>query len=95
MTRTLSRRENTVPLGGNLKMRVQEMDVTSYDQGGEDFAPGDVNMRRFIFVLPLATDNDNVDAKWVEGQDALRLIDGGSELAAGESETVVVVAVGV
>lgn len=95
MTHDLTRRENTVPIGGNLKMRVSDMDVTDYDQGGEDFAPADVNMRRFVWVSALATGNDDVVAKWVEGEDAIRLIDSGGEAAASSTQSVVIVAVGV
>lgn len=85
MTNTLSREENTVPIGGNLKMRVQRMEITNYDDDansdGEAFAPADVNFRRFLFVIPVVVDDGSasttamrgVKAMWDEANNAVRL----------------------
>lgn len=95
MAHELSRREKTVPIGGNLKMRVQEMDITSYEEGGEDFAPADVNMRRFVFVVPLQVSADDFNVNYDEDAEAVKLLDHNGEVGAGETATVVLVSVGV
>ncbi|MFB6284586.1 MAG: hypothetical protein ABEK59_11785 [Halobacteria archaeon] len=54
MTYSQSSVENTVQIGGNLVMRVFELDITNYDDDsgsdGESFGPADANMRRFVEV---------------------------------------------
>lgn len=95
MAHELSRRENTVPIGGNLKMRVQEMDITSYEEGGESFAPADVNMRRFVYVIPLQVSADDFNVNYDEDTSVIKLLDHNGEVDAGETSTVVLVSVGV
>ena len=95
MTYDQTRVENTVPIGGNLKMRTEELDVTSYTGDGEDFSPVDVNMRRFVFVLALETSDADQWAKYAEDDETVRLYDDAGELAGGATGTVKVVAVGV
>lgn len=77
MANTLTKVENTVPLGGHLKMRIQEMSISNYDDDaagdGEAFAPADVNMRRFTMVIPIVTDAAAVEAQYDEGANAVRL----------------------
>lgn len=101
MTYSQTRVENTVPLGGNLKMRVEELDITNYDDDsggdGESFAPVDVNMRRFVFVLALETTGSAQWAKYDETNNAVRLYDSAGEIGSNSSNTgtVKVIAVGV
>lgn len=95
MAHELTRRENTVPIGGNLNMRVQEMDITDYDEGGEDFAPVDVNMRRFIFVIPLMVSADDINVNYDEDDEKVKLLDHNGESAEGTTADIVLVCVGV
>lgn len=101
MTYTQSRIENTVPIGGNLKLRVEELDITNYDDDsngdGESFAPGDVNMRRFVFVLALETTGSAQWAKYDESNNAVRLYTSSGEVASdgNNTGTVKIIAVGV
>lgn len=91
MTNTLSKVESTVPIGGNLKMRVQEMDITDYDDDGsgdgESFAPADVNFRRFVFVQALETSASTQWAKHDEATNAVRLYTSSGEVAGNSSNT--------
>lgn len=85
MTNTQSKEESTVPIGGNLKLRIQRMEITNYDNDangdGEAFAPSDVNMRRFVSVIPVVVDDGSasttamrgVNAMWDEANNAVRL----------------------
>lgn len=84
MTNSQSKVQSTVPIGGNLKMRIQEVDITNYDDDansdGESFTPSDVNMRRFVYVQPLvmhgeggATTVVNAEAQYDYSNEALRL----------------------
>lgn len=101
MTYTQTRVENTVPIGGHLKMRIEELDITDYDDDsggdGESFTPADVNMRRFVYVEALETSSDAQWAKYDESNEAVRLYDSSGEIGSGASNTgtVKVVAVGV
>lgn len=77
MAYSQTRIENTVPIGGNLRMRVEEIDISNYDDDGsgdgEPFAPVDIHMRRFTFVLALVSDASGVTANYDEANNAVRL----------------------
>lgn len=94
MTYTQTRIENTVPLGGNLYLRTEELDITNYDDDGggdgEAFTPQDVNFRRFVAVIPLVTDNAGYEAQYDEDAEAIRLYDGASEVASNGDNTATV-----
>lgn len=91
MTNTLTKVESTVPLGGNLKLRVQEMDITNYDDDGgsdgEAFAPGDVNFRRFVYVTASETTGTAQWAKYDESNNAVRLYNSSGEVGSNSSNT--------
>lgn len=91
MTHTTSKIESTVPIGGNLKMRVQEMDITNYDDDGggdgEAFAPADVNMRRFVCVFALETSSAAQWSKYDDATEAVRLYNSSGEVASNGSNT--------
>lgn len=53
MTKTITEVTNTIPIGGHLKMRVVDVDITNYDDDGgsdgESLTPADVGLsRRFV-----------------------------------------------
>lgn len=89
MTYTLSSVESTIPIGGNLNLRIEDMDITNYDDDagsdGESFTPSDVNMRRFVAVIPVVigagsastTAMEGVTAEWDEGTGAIRVYHSG------------------
>lgn len=101
MTYTSTRVENTIPIGGNLKMRVEELDITNYDDDGsgdgEAFAPVDVNMRRFVAVFALETSGNAQWAKYDEANSAVRVYGSSGEIGsnADNTATVKVVCIGV
>lgn len=91
MTNTLTKVESTVPIGGNLKMRVQEMDISNYDDTddgtGEAFVPADVNFRRFVVVIAEETSSAAQWAKHDEETGAVRLYTSSGEVASASNNT--------
>lgn len=85
MSYDLTKVESTIPIGGNLKLRVHDMDITNYDDNaggdGEAFTPSDVNFRRFVAVIPTVvgsgtastTAMEGVTAEWDESNQAIRV----------------------
>jgi hypothetical protein len=101
MTYTLTKTESTVPIGGNLNLRVYEMDVSNYDDDtggdGEAFAPVDANMRRFVYVGASETSAAAQWAKYDEATGAVRLYNSSGEVGSdgGNTGTVKLFVVGV
>lgn len=87
MVNTLTKTEATVPLGGHLRMRIYDMDITNYGYDGtsttdgEPFSPSDVGFRRLTFVIPIVvgtgsastTAMEGVNATWDKGNNNIHL----------------------
>jgi hypothetical protein len=79
---------------GGMKFRFLDVDVTSYDQGGEDLTPEDAGMVRYQKVDADAVGGNGYRVEYVEADDVLKVYDGGSELAGGSTATIRVMTVG-
>jgi hypothetical protein len=95
MSYSVTQRERPLPLG-DLKKRVHEVTIESYEPGGESFTADDAMMRRLSWVNPSVVSGDDLRVKYDEENQRLRLIDAGakSEATAGTSTELVVIAVG-
>lgn len=48
---------NDTEFAGAMKVRIADVDITSYTNGGEGFTPSDMGMHRFQFVSVFSTEN--------------------------------------
>lgn len=92
MTRTVDLDETEY--AGAMKVRFYDVDITSYEQGGESFTPADVGMARFQKVHADEAEATSVRAKYVPSMNSIYLYDGGTEAAGGATATVRVMVVG-
>lgn len=92
MTRTVDHDE--VEFAGAMTVRFIDVDVTSYDQGGESFSTQDAGMSRFQRVFVESVDGDSVRAEYDRANNNIMLFDGGTEAAGGTTATVEVTAIG-
>lgn len=79
---------------GAQKIRHVDVEVTSYEQGGETVTPADLGMNRFQKVHVDAVEPTSVRAKFARQEQAVYLFDGGTEAAGGTTEQLRVMAVG-
>ncbi len=79
---------------GAQKIRHVDIDVTSYEQGGETITPADLGMNRFQKVHVDAVGGTPVRAEFAREEGAVYLFNGGTEAAGGTTEPLRVMAVG-
>lgn len=57
MTRAITKRQDEEIISARLKMRVVDIDITSYATGGESITPSEVGLNEIYFVDVTPTEN--------------------------------------
>lgn len=71
MTRTIVVRQEEEILAARLRMRVVDIDITSYATGGESITPSEVGLTGIYFVGVMPTENGYTYA-WDEANNKLK-----------------------
>lgn len=79
---------------GGMKHRFLDVEVTSYNQGGEDFTPEDAGMVRHQKLLVDAVGGNGYRAEYDRNNEKVLLYDSSGELAGGSTAQLRVMAVG-